>query len=121
MADATATGVGNYAGNYILKYSGTQPWLTALDLAISQEISGLMAGHKGQLYFIIDNFANLLNNDWGKSYRTASPRLALFDFNINTNGQYVLKIADGTNTNNYDQFEVEQLAWSIKVGVKYAF
>ncbi len=122
MAIASAAGVGNHEGNYIPKYSGTQPWLTTMDLAISQEIPGLMAGHKGQLYFIIDNFANLLNSDWGKSYRMDSPQQVLFDFNINDKGQYVLsERAGGTNTKNYDQFEVEHSAWSVKVGVKYAF
>lgn len=122
MAIASAAGVSHHAGKYIPKYSGTQPWLTTLDLAISQEIPGLMAGHKGQLYFIIDNFANLLNSDWGKSYRMTSPQQVLFDFNINESGQYVLsERAGGTNTKNYNQFEVEQSAWSIKVGVKYAF
>jgi len=122
MAIASAAGVSHHAGNYIPKYSGTQPWLTTLDLAISQEIPGLIAGHKGQLYFIIDNFTNLLNSDWGKSYRMDSPQQVLFDFNLNDSGQYVLsERSGGTNTKNYNQFEVEQSAWSIKVGVKYAF
>jgi len=122
MAIANTAGVGQHAGNYIPKNSGTQPWLTTMDLAINQELPGLIAGHKGHLYIIIDNFANLLNSDWGKSYRMASSQQELFDFSINENGQYQLSEKIGSsNANNYNRFEVEQSAWSVKVGVKYSF
>jgi hypothetical protein len=122
MDIANAAGVGQYAGGYIPKNAGTQPWLTTMDLAISQELPGLVAGHKGQLYLIIDNFANLLNSDWGKSYRLTRTEKVLFDFDINGSGQYVLsEKAGGTDTKNYNQFEAKQSAWSVKVGVKYSF
>jgi hypothetical protein len=121
MAIAKAAGISQYAGNYLPKNVGTQPWLTTIDLAINQELPGLISDHKGQLYIIIDNFANLLNSDWGKSYRMASTQQKLFDFTINDSGQYVLAENLGSNTKNYDQFEVEQSAWSVKVGVKYFF
>jgi hypothetical protein len=122
MSIAQDAGVAQYAGDYIPKYSGTQPWLTTMDLAITQELPGLIKGHKGQLYFIIDNFANLLNDDWGKSYRISSRQQLLFDVDINENGQYVLaETRAGTNTQNFNQFRVEQSTWSLKVGVKYTF
>ena len=111
-----------YAGTYVPKYFGTQPWLTTMDLAITQELPGLLAGHKGQLYFIIDNLANLLNDDWGKSYRISSRQQVLFDVDLNVDGQYILTEArGGTNTKNYNQFRVEQSAWSVKIGLKYQF
>ncbi|MFT5674721.1 MAG: hypothetical protein ACI808_000645 [Paraglaciecola sp.] len=122
MTIASDAGIDQYAGAYVPKYSGTQPWLTTMDLAITQELPGLISGHKGQLYFIIDNLANLLNDDWGKSYRISSRQQILFDVDINAEGQYILSEARaGTNTNNYNQFRVEQSAWSLKVGVKYQF
>jgi hypothetical protein len=122
MAIANAAGVGQYAGGYIPKYVGDQPWLTTMDLAITQELPGLLAGHKGQLYFIIDNLANLINDDWGQSYSMSSSRKELFDFTVNDSGQYVLaKIPGDIDTTNYNQFDVQQSAWSLKVGVKYSF
>jgi hypothetical protein len=122
MDIANAAGVAEHAGGYIPKNAGTQPWLTTMDLAISQELPGLLGGHKGQLYLIIDNFANLLNSDWGKSYRMSTSQQVLFDFDINDNGQYVLsEKSGGTDTKNYNQFEAEQSTWSVKVGVKYTF
>lgn len=122
MTIAAEAGVAQFAGAYVPKYSGTQPWLTTMDLSIVQEIPGFIDDHKGQLYFIIDNLANLLNDDWGKAYRISSRQQVLFDVDINANGQYVLSEArTGTNTKNYNQFRVEQSAWSLKVGVKYQF
>ncbi|GAA0859499.1 TonB-dependent receptor [Aliiglaciecola litoralis] len=122
MAIAQDAGVAQYAGAYIPKYVGTQPWQTTMDLAITQELPGLAKDHKGQLYFIIDNLANLINDDWGKSYGISSRQQILFDVDINENGQYVLQEArGGTDTNNFNQFRVEPSAWSVKVGVKYQF
>ena len=122
MSIAQDAGVAQYSGEYIPKYVGTQPWLTTLDLSITQELPGFTKNHKGQLYFVIDNLANLLNDDWGKSYRISSRQQILFDVDINENGQYVLHEArGGTNTRNYNQFRVEPSAWSVKVGVKYQF
>ncbi|WP_337881631.1 TonB-dependent receptor [Rheinheimera sp.] len=122
MAIAAAAGVDGYAGDYIEKYSSNQPWLTTMDLAITQELPGLVEGHKGKLYFVIDNFANLLNDDWGKSYSMAFPQRILYDFDVNAQGQYVLQEAfGGTNTKNFDRFDVSESTWNIKLGVKYNF
>ena len=122
MSIAQQAGVAQYAGDYIPKYIGTQPWLTTMDLAITQELPSLIKGHKGTLYFIIDNFANLLNEDWGKSYRISSRQQLLYDVDINETGQYVLsETRAGTNTANFNQFRVSQSAWSLKVGIRYQF
>lgn len=122
MAIASQAGVAGYAGDYIPKYIGNQPWLTTIDLAVTQDLPGFAEGHKGQVYFIVDNFANLLNDDWGKSYKMQFPQQILFDYDVNADGQYVLSERfGGTNTQNFDMLEVEQSTWRIKVGVKYSF
>lgn len=119
---AQAAGVSGHAGGYVPKNSAQQPWLTTMDLAITQELPGLLDGHKGQLYFVIDNLANLLNDDWGKSYSMSSRQQVLFDVDVNDSDQYILSEAPGgTNTKHYNRFDVEQSAWSLKVGVKYSF
>lgn len=122
MAFAAEAGVAGAAGDYVGKYSSTQPWLTTVDLAVSQEIPGFVEGHKGKLYFTVDNLANLLNDDWGQSYRMRFPQQILFDYDINDQGQYVLQEAfGGTDTRNFDTFDVSESTWRIKVGVKYTF
>ena len=122
MAIAEQAGVAGSAGGYVSKYSSTQPWITTVDLAISQEIPGFVEGHKGRIYLNIDNFANLLNSDWGKVYDLSYPQQILFDYDINEAGQYVYSEAyGGTDTSNYNSFDEEQSTWRIKVGVKYSF
>ncbi|AXT39284.1 TonB-dependent receptor [Alteromonas sp. BL110] len=122
MAIAEQAGVAGYAGGYVDKYANTQPWVTTMDLAISQEIPGFVEGHKGRIYLNIDNFANLLNDDWGKVYEMSFPQQILFDYDVNDAGQYVYQEASGgTDTRNYDSFDEEQSTWRIKVGVKYTF
>ena len=116
-----AAGITEYAGGYLPKYTGNQPWTTNMDLAITQDIPGFAEGHKGQLYFIIDNFANLLNDDWGKVYRMQFPQQVLFDLEM-TGDQYRYQNRfGGVNTNNYSQFIPEKSAWNVKVGVRYSF
>ncbi len=36
-----------------------------IDMRISQEVPGFSPDHRGQIFFIIDNVTNLLNDDWG--------------------------------------------------------
>ncbi len=122
MSLAAEAGVAGAAGGYVEKYSSTQPWLTTMDLAISQEIPGFTEDHKGRLYFTIDNFANLLNDEWGQSYRMRFPQQILFDYGLNDQGQYILDVPyGGSDTRNYDEFDVAESTWRIKVGVRYTF
>ncbi len=122
MQMAEAAGVAGYAGGYVEKYSTTQPWITTMDLAISQEIPGFVEGHKGRIYLNIDNFANLLNDDWGKVYRMQYPQQILFDYDVNDQGQYVLSTPfGGSDTRNYDTFDIDDSTWRIKIGVRYSF
>ena len=112
---------------YAEKYSSTQPWVTTADLYIAQEIPGFAKGHKGKIYFSIDNLANLLNEDWGQVYQIKYPQNTIFDTKINDDGQYVYNVAFGKDANdpndwkNYDEFKTTASAWRIKFGVKYSF
>ncbi len=122
MEFAEAAGIAGAAGGYPDKYTSTQPWVTTMDLSISQEIPGFIDGHKGKFYLNIDNFANLLNDEWGQTYDLSYPQNLLYDYDINENGQYVYDEAyGGTNLSNFDSFDSIESTWRIKVGVKYIF
>ncbi|MDO6477091.1 TonB-dependent receptor [Alteromonas sp. 1_MG-2023] len=122
MEYAEAAGIAGAAGGYPDKYTSTQPWVTTMDLSISQEIPGFVEGHKGKFYLNIDNFANLLNDEWGQTYDLSYPQNLLYDYDINENGQYVYDEAfGGTNLSNFDSFDSIESTWRIKVGVKYIF
>lgn len=132
MAIAEEAGVAQYAGGYVPKGAKTQPWVTTMDVAISQEIPGFVEGHKGKLTFTIVNFANMLNDDWGKVYRTEYTNKNLFDYDVNSDGQYIYSMpyynsyydTDGNqkvDTTTYDTFDTSESTWRVKVGVKYTF
>ena len=122
MEVARAAGVAGDAGGYVEKYSGTQPWVTTMYLAITQEVPGFLPEHRGVVYLTVDNFANLLNDDWGKVYDLQFPQQKLFDYDVNADGQYVYSEPyGGLNTDNYSRFRVEQSTWRVKLGLKYNF
>ena len=78
--------------------------------------------HRGLVYFTVDNFANLLNDDWGKVYDIQYPQQYLFAYDVNDAGQYVYdEPFGGLNTKNYDRFQAEESTWRVKVGLKYQF
>ncbi|GLX80132.1 Oar protein [Thalassotalea insulae] len=73
-----------------------------IDVKVTQELPGIMEGHKASAFIVIDNFTNFLNDDWG-----------------------VLEEQDG----NYQFSEVDDTpfrkqsasAYEIRVGVEYKF
>ena len=50
------------------------PSWTKIDLKISQEIPGIRADDRAQVYMVIDNFTNLLNDEWGVLESPSFPR-----------------------------------------------
>ena len=123
MEVVSAAGLEGYAGSIVPKNSGAQPWITSMDLYISQEVPGFYDGHKGKVYLSIENFANLLNDDWGKVYEVDYSSIDLFDLaGVNENNQYQYTYAyDGDSGQNWNQFETDESTWRIKIGVKYTF
>ncbi|WP_299946670.1 TonB-dependent receptor [uncultured Microbulbifer sp.] len=122
MEIARLAGVAGYAGGQVDKYSDTMPWVTTMDLAITQEMPGFLSEHRSVIYLTIDNFANLLNDDWGKVYDLEFPQQILFDYDVNESGQYIYyEPFGGLNTDNYERFQVEQSTWRVKLGLKYTF
>ena len=115
-------GLSGYAGGYVNKNDSTQPWVTTLDLNITQEIPGFAEDHKGIFYVTVANLANLLNDDWGQVYQMRFPQQILFDYDVNDAGQYRLtKPYGGFDTRNYDEFKPEQSTWRLKMGLRYKF
>lgn len=111
-------------GGYILdRNTHNQPWVTDLDLSIQQDIPGFMEGHKGTLYLTIDNFANLLNSDWGVERRLQYPQVNLYDLGgLSDSGQYQIDpVYRGYYPNNYNTVDLNSSSWSAKLGVRYTF
>lgn len=50
------------------------PWWGKVDVKLTQEFPGAVEGHKSSAFIAIDNFTNMLNDDWGVLYQADFPR-----------------------------------------------
>ncbi len=102
-------------------------WWNKFDLKISQDLPGFGSEHRLQAYFIVENFGNLLNDDWGVLYEQRFPRAA------NIVSASFLDTAGTPDDFSDDQYLFEQFSpasqsratstslWSARVGVTYRF
>jgi hypothetical protein len=102
--------------------SGTQPWVTKMDLSFKQEVPGFYEDHKGEVFVTIFNLANLLNDDWGVEKRLSFANQNLYDFGgLSEDGKYQIdKRFRGYDTRNYTYHD-NASAWSVQFGVRYSF
>lgn len=110
-------------GKILDRNTGTQPWVTTMDVSFKQEIPGFKEGHKGQLYFMVENFANLLNDDWGIEKRLSYSDQALYDFGgLDDEGRIIIdERFGGADTRNYNSISKGSSGWQAKIGVRYTF
>lgn len=106
-------------GQIMGRNSINSDWWTKFDVKIEQELPGFMKGHKASAFLVIENFGNLLNDDWGVMYEASFPRAQqVVGGSINDQNQYV-----------YERFFVpakqtrvaDASLYEIRVGVKYKF
>ena len=74
------------------------------------------------MYLTIDNFANLLNKDWGIERRLRYPQVALYDFGgLSDEGKYQIEpVYNGYYPNNFTDVDFSS-AWTAKIGIRYNF
>ncbi|MBA6372052.1 TonB-dependent receptor [Colwellia sp. BRX10-9] len=110
-------------GEILDRNTGTQPWVTTMDLSIKQQIPGFAEGHKGEVFLMVNNFANMLNDDWGVEKRMGYPQQAIYDFaGLDGDGKYKIdKVYNGSDTRSYDRTVLGSSGWQMKVGINYKF
>ncbi|MEL7312627.1 MAG: TonB-dependent receptor [Pseudomonadota bacterium] len=82
------------------------PSFSKVDLRISQDVPGFSPDHRGQVFFVIDNLTNLLNDDWGVLEQPAFP------YGVTQN-----------QIDNNDQFLIngQTSLWTMRLGLRYEF
>jgi len=110
-------------GEILDRNTASQPWVTTMDISIKQQFAGFADGHKGEVFFMIDNFANMLNDDWGVEKSVAYTSKAIYDFRgLDDDGKYVLEgVYGGADTRNYTGTNLSSSGWQMKIGVNYKF
>ncbi|PHZ85559.1 TonB-dependent receptor [Paremcibacter congregatus] len=120
MAFLSETGLDKYAGEIAPRNSQKNPWITTMDFRFTQEIPGIMDGHKGIFTFDVQNLTNLLNSNWGRLDQVSFPSLSSVGrVSITDDNQYVLT----RFYNPTEPWNLNSLAsvWKIRLGVRYEF
>jgi hypothetical protein len=68
-------GLEKWRGRIMPRNSHRSPWVTSLDLRFAQELP-IFRRTRGVVTFDIENFANLLNSDWGQLRQVSFPFVA---------------------------------------------
>ncbi len=115
IADAGLLGS---AGGFASKGTDRTPYVTTMDLSITQEIPGFVKGHKGRLTLIIDNLINLIDSSSGRVADSQFGTLRLYDVDsIDDQGRLVIdRIRDDGL-----RFDTDDSVWRIKLGISYNF
>ena len=105
-------------GQTVPRNAFTGSWWSKFDVKISQEIPGF-GDHKGSVFIIIENFGNLLNDDWGVLYEQSFPRnQAVVDASYDmATDQYTF-----TSFRPGSQRRVQAPSlWQARIGISYRF
>jgi len=129
-------GLDQFAGGIAPRNAFQSDWFSQWDLRFEQELPGLFDGHRTQMFVVIDNIGNLLNDEWGVVNQAGFPGeedLVALDesvtnaqglVGINDSGQYVFDSFTGAGINSTaDIFSpvVNASVWEIRFGVRYEF
>lgn len=109
-----------YAGGIAPRNGDNSSWTTLLDVRFQQELPAFHKDHSLLVTLDIQNFGNLLNDDWGRVERTGPDFARMVASAVIDNGQYKY-----LNFNNLDRIEdlelLAQSVWQVQFGIKYEF
>lgn len=92
-------------------------WWTKFDVRVEQEFMGFTSDHKASAYLVIENFGNMLNDDWGV-LKEGDFLNAAVTTTINDDGQYSYNEFSNPSTASR---KTDPSLWEIRVGVRYDF
>lgn len=114
----SAQGLNEFAGGILPRNAFHSDWWTKFDVRVEQEFPGFADGHKISTFLLIENFGNLLDDEWGVLKEASFPRYQ---------GVVDASISDGMYR--YDDFfepggqsrETDASLWELRFGFKYDF
>ena len=118
-------GLAKYRGRIVPRNSHTSPWLSVLDLRLSQELP-IWRKARGILTFDVENLANLIDNDWGQlrqvSFPYVTPVVDVNRIDAATN-RYVYRPRSGQSgpVAPSDSLSALPSVWKLQLGVRIEF
>jgi outer membrane receptor for ferrienterochelin and colicin len=111
----------DYKGGIAPRNIATDDWYTKIDLRIAQNFPGFMGEDSFEGFVVVENLANLLNDEWGLQREHGFPGNAvLYGVSaVDAQGRYVVQ---SFNPNvDRDSIVVGASLWNVRFGVKYRF
>jgi outer membrane receptor for ferrienterochelin and colicin len=119
-----SSGLDRYRGSIAPRNAFTSPWYTVADLRLSQELPAFFRDAKGIISLDIENFANLINNDWGRLSQVSFPYVSpVVQVNGITDGRYTYAPVSGQTGPRTVVNSISALpsVWRIQLGIKFQF
>jgi outer membrane receptor for ferrienterochelin and colicin len=113
-----------YRGQIAPRNAFSSPWYTVADLRLSQELPAFFKDTKGIISLDIENFANLINSDWGRLSQVSFPYVSpVVQVNGVTNGRYTYAPISGQTGPRTVVNSISALpsVWRIQLGIKFQF
>jgi hypothetical protein len=118
-------GLGAYRGQIAPRNAFNSPWVTTVDMKLTQELPMFMKDTRAVLSLEIENLANLLNNDWGQLSQNSFPYVApVLDARIDAaTNQYVFRPLTGATAPRDAFYTLSALpsVWRMQVGIRVDF
>ncbi len=114
-------GLREYMGQVVPRNSDRSPWVTQLDMKVTQEIPFFGPG-KGVVYLNLTNVLNLINSDWGHIERASFQTFAVADFEgvDEATGRYIYDWNGRTQPFSRSD-RAGQSRWGAQIGIRYEF
>lgn len=121
----SAYGLDRYRGQIAPRNAFSSPWITTADLRLSQELPAFIGDTKAVVTLDIENFANLINNDWGRLTQISFPYVSpVVDATSVAGGRYTYAPISGQTGPRQpapSQNPVLSSVWRIQLGIKFEF
>ncbi|WP_317933359.1 carboxypeptidase regulatory-like domain-containing protein [Halioxenophilus sp. WMMB6] len=104
---------------YVARNEVNARWSTLVNLAVRQELPTFFDGTSGEVYFLLYNLGNFLNDRWGHQSDAEFFSQEVVDAEVNDQGQYVYTNFKGGSVT--DKLEDPESLWEAKVGVNFRF
>jgi len=120
FAFADRAGLSGYGGQIVPRNEFDSGWWTKFDVRLSQELPGFREGQNASAFIVIENFGNLLNDEWGVLKEVGFPRIEDIvdaDYDAAAN-QYIFQ---NFNAPGGERRSTGASLWEIRLGVKYNF
>lgn len=113
-------------GTIVSRNGSFSPWVNTFDLRLSQEVPGILSGHKGVFMLDFLNVGNMINKRWGRTDEVAfqsaggAARSFVNYKGLDANGRYIYSMMSVPEDLTTRQAKGES-QWAVQVTLKYEF